>query len=157
MSSFQFPLNVLSDGCFVATNKTGIMLKPHFKVRSCEISENKNHKHKTVAANFCCGFYPFELFGYFLTLLCIRAAWEFEHCWASTPEGKSAPVHCSVEITNDLPGSPISNIQVFLTNRPCISKKPKPYLTQIQSSQFHRNGSSLRQLNCIKEQILKTW
>ena len=74
MSSFQFPLNVLSDGCFVATNKTGIMLKPHFKVRSCEISENKNHKHKTVAANFCCGFYPFELFGYFLTLLCIRAA-----------------------------------------------------------------------------------
>ena len=29
---FQFPVNVLSDGCFVATNKTGIMLKPHFKV-----------------------------------------------------------------------------------------------------------------------------
>ena len=155
MSSFQFPLNVLSDGRFVATNKTGIMLKPHFKVRSCEISENKNHKHKTVAANFCCGFYPFELFGYFLTLLCIRAA--RSRIWALLSFNSRRKICASVEITNDLPGSPISNIQVFLTNRPCISKKSKPYLTQIQSSQFHRNGSSLRQLNCFKEKILKTW
>ena len=160
---FQFPVNVLSDGCFVATNKTGIMLKPHFKVFLWNIKkvETRTTFFFTNKTSICFALYVYQkqhhdtfilgndiiwnlfIFSFSHSCASEQLVWECEivelklpkenppQCWDNKqptwlPYFKHSKFNSklkiqfkilrSVDITNDLPGSPISNIQNSIQN-----------------------------------------
>ena len=129
---FQFPVNVLSDGCFVATNKTGIMLKPHFKVFLWNIKKVETrttffftNKTSIFLPSVCIKnnimillFWAMISFGiclYFLFHIVVLQSSLFENVRLLSFNSRRKILR-SVEITNDLPGSPISNIQNSIQN-----------------------------------------